>query len=284
MVGLKIQADLNISSSLIKISLISIIYSLFLFFNPLNLGLFFYSIIILFIPYQILSVIVEFKNSYLKYSSHLAKTIIYILGVYIFTCLMIFTILLMLKFSQIDFFMRINAFVYFIPIFGILFIITLFWVFLHQGYKRENELNFFYFILFNILIINTLCLIIYLKISLEYNFIGWVHILGFLALLWAVNLILFSTYFSSRLNGSFAEFNSSKSEDSLILIFDILMNMCLICFLCLLGLYLDNKLEKIKLNALFVLLWVFFSLVCMKASYKNNKIQNYFEWKKMVII
>lgn len=273
---------MNISSSLIKISLISIIYSLFLFFNPLNLGLFFYSIIILFIPFQILSIIIEFKNSYLKYSSHLAKTIVYIVGVYIFTCLTIFSLLLLLKFSQIEFVLRINAFIYFIPIFGILFIFTLFWVFLHQGYKRENESNFFYYILFNILIVNTLCLIIYLKISFEFIFISWVHILAFLAALWAFNLILFSTYFSTRLYS--AEFNSTKSEDSLILIFDILMNMCMICFLCLLGLYLDNKLEKVKLNALFVLIWVFFTLVCMKATYKKTKIQNYFEWKKMVII
>jgi hypothetical protein len=286
MVGLKIQADLNISNSIIKISIISIIYSMLLFFKPLNLGLLLYSIILIVLPFLVLAIIIEFKNSYLKYSSNLAKTIIYILGFYIFTCLLTFTVLVLLKLTHIDFFNRINAFVYFIPIFGILFILTLFWVFLHQGFKRENELTFFYFVLINILVVNSLCLLIYLKISLEFSSVGWVHILGFSALLYGVNLVLFSTYFSSKPFSSFGctEFNSTKSEDSLVIVFDILLNMCVICFLCLLGLYLDNKLEKIKLNALFVLLWVFFSLICVKASYKNKKIQNYFEWKKMVII
>jgi hypothetical protein len=285
-ISLKIQADLNISNNIIKICLISIIYTALLYFKPFDLNISLFSLILIFLPFLVLSSMLEFKNCYLKYSNDLAKTIIYIFAVYIFTCSLTFSILVIIKLSGNDFFMKIHAFVYFIPVFGILFVILFFWMFLYQGYKKENELNYFYFILINIIAICVISVIIFFKVVLYLKIMGWIHILGLLSLNLLVNLIIFSTYFNQKMSNAFSqvEFYSSQSEDSLSVVFDILLNMCLVCFLCLLGLYMDNKMEKIKSQTLFFTSFLFFSLVGVKAFYKNKKIQNYYEWKKMVII
>jgi hypothetical protein len=285
-IGLKIQADLNIGNNIIKICLISIIYSALLYFRPFKLNISVFSLILIFIPFLILSCLLEFKNCYLKYSNDLAKTIIFIFAVYIFTCSLTFTVLVIVKLTGDEFFLKIHAFVYFIPVFGILFVVLFFWIFLYQGYKKENELNYFYFVLINIIAICLISAVIFFKVVFNLKIMSWIHILGLLSLNLLVNLIIFSTYFNQKISKAFShvEFDSTQSEDSLSVVFDILLNLCLVCFLCLVGLYLDNKLEKVKAHTLFFTSLLFFSLVGIKAFYKNKKIQNYFEWKKMVII
>lgn len=167
---------------------------------------------------------------------------------------------------------------YFIPIFALLFIINLFWGFLYLGYRKIEELTYFYFILFNIILLDSFILSIYLKLELNLDYIPWMYLLGSLCFICATNYMILS-------NCSFGqkEKNNFPSQDSLFIVIDILLNMCSICFIVLLGLFLDNRLKGVKVVPLFIMIWFFNTLIIIKLIVKNTTISNFFEWKKMVI-
>lgn len=291
MISQKIQADLNISAQLIRFCVICIIYSFLIHFQPFQLGLFVYSTLLLFLPFNLLSIFVEFKSSYMKYANELAKTIIYILAIHVFTCCLTFTILLILKLSNFTFFNNIHAFILFIPVFGVLFIFTLFWIFLYQGYKKEEDLRFFYFVLYNLIILNAFAIIVCSKVcfngSLSFmDNILWSHIFLILTLIYAFDILVFIYYINNnpKAKAYSSQFFEVRAEDSMQIVLNILLFFCFICFLSLLGIYLDNKLEKKRTKTLFLLNWFFFLIIIGKAMYGRKKINNYFEWKKMVII
>ena len=271
-IQLKIQTNMLINDHIIKISLISLIYSILIYFIPFYLNIAFYSIILLPIPFSILAILVEYKNSYLKYSNDMARLVVNSFSIYIFTCLMTFIILIIFRLSEISLVYEISNIIYCIPVLGILISITALWLFLHTGYKNLSEMNKYYFYLVNIIIGDFVSLIIILKIIYQIKFILWIHITIFICLIYVFDNIYL------------LNIEKRKSEDSLIIVLNILMKICLLSYICLLGLYLDYKLDKMKHISLFILVWFFLFITVIKYFYKNKKIQNYFEWKKMVII
>jgi len=167
---------------------------------------------------------------------------------------------------------------YFIPIFSLLFIINLFWGFLYLGYKKIEELTYFYYIMFNIVLIDCFVLSIFLKLEFQLNHIPWMYILGSLCFVLTLNFIILTN--CSLVN---KDKKTLPGQDSLFIVIDILLNMCSICFIVLLGLFLDNRLKGVKIVPLFIMVWFFNTLIIIKLIVKNTTISNFFEWKKMVI-
>jgi len=253
--------------------------------KPFNLNLAVYSSILLLIPFLIINIFIEFKNKYLKYSNELAKMIINFVGIYIFTCLFIFISLLILKLSE---FQLVNLYlgnvIYFIPVLSLLFILIFFTAFLRQGFKKFEKEHVFYYILFNLILACMLTCIVYLKVSSVLGFLKWMHFMFFLSLFHAMNF-LGICYFNknSDVNANFEEFSEKNNDKSILAVFDVLIYFCLICFCFLLGLYLDNMLERVKVNSLFILTWLFFFILIIKNSYQMKKIKSYLEWRNVVI-
>ena len=179
---------------------------------------------------------------------------------------------------RLDFLPNIKVVFYFLPIFAFCFIITIFWGFLYLGYKRLDELRYYYFILLNIMIINCFILAIFLKLEFTMDSISWMSLLGSFCSVCTLNfLILSHVTFVKK------EKNIYRSQDSMFIVIDILLIMCFLCFTVMLGLYLDNKIRGIKVIPLYIMVWFFNTLIIIKLIVKNTTITNFFEWKKMVI-
>lgn len=270
---------------MIYLCILGIIYSALILFKPFNLNLGIYSSLLLLIPFLIINIFIEFKNKYLKYSNDLAKIIINFVGIYIFTCVFVFVSLLILKISEFQLInLYLSNFIFFIPVLSVLLVFILFTVFLSQGFKKFEKEHIFNFILFNLVLACMLTTVFYLKISSVLGFLKWMHLMALVSLFHAMNFVGFC-YFNKNSNNkaNFEEFYVKNNEKSILAVFDVLINLCLICFYFLLGLYLDNMMEKVKVNSLFILTWLFFFILIIKNSYQIKKIRNYLEWRNVVI-
>jgi len=280
---LKIKADYNFNKSIIYLSIVGIVFSLLILIQPYKLNLGLYSTILLIIPFLIINNFTEFKNNYLKYSNDLAKMIINFIGVYIFTCVFIFISLIILKLSDIEIVkLYFSNFIYFIPIFSVLIVLLLFTFFLKEGFKNFKKENIYYYVLFNIIFLCLLTVVFYIKISSFWGFLKWMQLMTFISIFHAINFVGIC-YFNKNNNFTLDEFSEQANNESIIAVFNILINFCLICFYFLLGMYLDNMLEKIKIHSLFILTWLFFFILIIKNFYQIKKIKNYLEWRNVVI-
>ncbi len=188
---------------------------------------------------------------------------------------------------KVKYFVELDLFFYFIPIFAILFIFTGFWMFLYQGYNKIYEKDKYFIILFNLLIFNVNAVLIYLKISGIFNLLTWFNILGIFSLVQSFNFLYFSLQDikSNGKNGSsLSSSNEVESWENYITAMDIIMNISVILFFLLLGFYFDNHLDDTRKVALFILTWMFSIFMIIKFVYRNLKIKNYFEWKKTVTV
>ena len=167
---------------------------------------------------------------------------------------------------------------FFLPIFAICSIITLFWGFLYIGYKNLEELGLYYYILFNIMIVNCFVLSIFMKLEFSLNYLKWINLLGSFCCVCTINFIVISQITFVK-----KEKNIYKNQDSILVVIDILLKMCFLCFMLLLGLFLDNKIRGIKVVPIYIIVWFFNALMIIKMIIKNTTILNFFEWKKMVI-
>ena len=281
--NLKIEADYKINKNLIFMCFVSVIFSILILLKPFNLNLGVYFIILFFLPVFILNIFSEFKENYLKYSNDLSKMILNFLGIYVFASILIFLIIITLRFSEFEFVKAyINPFIYFIPVFSLILIAFFFTLFLKEGFRKYQKLTLFNFIQLNIFVIFCITIVLYLKISTLVLFLKWMHIMIFVSFFHGLNFIGYC-YFSNNKNVQFDDFSERKNDDSILAVFDILINLCLICFYFLLGLYLDDKLVKVKINSLFLLTWIFYFCIIVKNFYKIKKIQNYFDWRNVVI-
>jgi len=269
---------------MIYLCMVGIVYLALLLIRPLNMNLGVYSSILLLTPFLIINIFIEFKNKYLKYSNDLAKTIMNFVGIYIFISLFVFTSLLILKFSEFQLInLYFSNFIYFIPVLSVLLMLIFFTVFLSQGFQKFGKQNVYYFILFNLILACMLTAVFYLKISSIYGFLKWMHLMTFVSIFHAMNFFGFC-YLNKNSNSisNFEEF-SEKNDKSILAVFDVLIHFCLICFYFLLELYLDNMLEKVKVNSLFILPFLFFFILIIKNSYQIKKIRNFLEWRNVVI-
>lgn len=283
LISLKVQADLAIFKNIIKFSALISSFSLLIYFRPFNLNTSIYLTAFYYVPYLILSSFLEYKDSYLKYANNLAKSIIYLLGVYIFTCGITFLLLIQVKLSNLAPFTHIHSFVFFIPVFGVNFIITLFCAFLYHGYKTDNKLKVFYSILFLLLNVNLITSLSFLKIAFAFENLNWFDLLGYCALLHGAYVVKFISSSGISKPGSENEF-TPKSSDDVITVLNVLLHFSSVCIYLLLGLYLDNSLDGNKLNTLFSLVWLFCLILIIKCIYSIQKIETYFEWKKMAYV
>ena len=180
--------------------------------------------------------------------------------------------------NRFDYFLKLNVVYYFIPIFALSLIFIIFWGFLHLGYKKLDELGYFYYILFNIMVINCLILSIFLKLQFRIDYISWITLLGTFCSFCTLNFIIFNNLILVN-----KEVKIVRNNDSLFVLIDILLIMCFLCFTVLLGLYLDKKINGIKVIPLYIMVWFFNTLIIVKMIVKNTTITNFFEWKKMMI-
>lgn len=286
--SLKIEADYTFNKTMIYIAILGIIYCILILLKPFNLNLAAYSSILILIPFFLISIFNEFKNKYLKYSNDLAKIIINFVGIYIFTCCFIFISLLILKLSE---FQQINLylsnFIFFIPIFSVLIVLILFTVFLKQGFEKFEKQHIYYCILFNLVLASLLTIVFYLKIASVLGFLKWMHLMVFLSLSHGLNFVGFCFFsFNKKANldqNNFDDFSQRNNDKSINAVLNVLINFCMICFYFLLGLHLDNMLEKLKVYILFVLSFLFFIILIIKNSYQMKRIKSYLEWRNVVI-
>jgi len=177
-----------------------------------------------------------------------------------------------------------SDFIYFIPIFSLLFIFIFLTLFLKAGFEKFDKNFLFYYLLFNLVFLSVITTVFYLKILSILGFLKWINIMIFLSLFHAINFIGICYIYKENNDYSKNElFLEKKTDKSILAVFDILINLCLICFYFLIGLYLDNLLEKVKINSLFILTWLFFFIIIIKNYYQIKKINNYLEWRNVVI-
>lgn len=255
-----------------------------IFFQPGNLNAAIYLIPLISIPFIIFNLISVFNKNYLKYSNLMVKTLINVLGSYIFVCLFLFTAFIIIKVSECEKLTQyLCTFVYFMPILGICVLTIFFWLFLYEGFKKCEQMNVFYFFFLDMLTILSFIITFYFKIIDNLPNFTWINLFTILNIFHGSNFIIIRIYCSLDSSRKKQDFNNNK-EDSLYIVFDILINIFLSCIICLVGFYLDNRLDKIKIEALILSINIFFLLILGKNSYKIKKINNFLEWKKLNIL
>jgi len=118
--------------------------------------------------------------------------------------------------------------------------------------------------------------------------LNWFNILGILSVLHGFNFLYFALQGLNK-KGSHSYSNTTNTNEnnnceSYLALIDILLNVSLILFFPILGFYLDNHLKNTREMALFVLTWLCSTFIIVKFYNRNEKIKNFFEWKKMVIV
>lgn len=278
---LKIYADLKIFKRIILICFIAIIVTNSIYFKPKDLKIGYYSTPLLLLPFIIISIVRIFNKHYLKYSNSIVKTTINLLGFYLFICSFLFISfilirLLMLEIAEKYFF----DFIYFLPLIGSITLIIFFWLFLYEGFKKCVQRKVFLYTLFNLFILLGYIIVFYIKIVGQIPYIRWVYLFSFLNIYHLANFLVINLHQNCENTFSNHDFNSNK-VDSFHFIFDLLINIFFACFICLLGIYLDNKMDKIKLESIFLTLNFTFLAIFSKNLYKIRKINSFLEWKKL---
>ena len=176
-----------------------------------------------------------------------------------------------------------DCFYYFIPVFAILFIFTGFWMFLYHGYQQIYEKDKFYIVLMNLLIFDLITVFIYFKISKIMVILSWFNILGIISL---VNGFNFLYFFLQSMDGKHRPvLNNVENEswESYLTLMNIVLNVSVILFFPMMGLYLDDCLKKARENFLFMLVWLSLIILIVKFYDRNQKIKEFCEWKKATI-
>ena len=186
---------------------------------------------------------------------------------------------------------ELNAFYFFTPIFGLLVILTIFWIFLSYGYSQINEKRTYMVFLINLLTVDFVSILLCLKTTNVISFLSWFNILGILSVLYGFNFLYFILKDMERKNvrtiNNYNEFNEdSNSSDYYLAFIEVFHNICLILLFSLLGLHLDNNLKESRK----IFLFLFFCISCLLTIFKyycrNNRLKpppcN--EWKKAEII
>lgn len=281
MVLLKIYADLKIFRRIILICFIAIIVTNLIYFKPKNLKIGYYSTPIIMLPFIILNILKIFNQYYLKYSSLMVKTLINVLGFYLFICIFLFLSLILIRLLMNEvaekYFCEL---LYFLPLLGIIVLIIFFWLFLYEGFKKCEQRKIFLYILINLFIILGYLIVTYLKIIDRWPKIKWVYFASFLNVFHLVNFIIIDIYQNFDKSFSNNDFNSNKKVDAVYFIFDVLINIFYACFICSMGFYLDKKLDSSKLKSLFLNLNFTLIAVISKNLYKIRKINHFLEWRK----
>jgi hypothetical protein len=263
-----------------------LLYSLLIFTRPLNLGVSAYSLVLLYLPICLLAIILEYKNTFLRYSSTLTKLIIDIIGVYVFTCSFTFLVLMILKFTEFTFMKLVSGYLFVIPIYGLVLMLDLIILFLYTGFKKVNDMGCFYFITFNGIVINTLINAIIFKIifydALVFKFITWTFLFSILSLLILINYCYFNSK-GYRLVGH-NKFDQSNYIELLRSMLNIVFAMSSSLFFATLGIVFDIGLDRYKNLFIYFMLWISLLCVIVKFYFGNKEIDDYNEWKKMNII
>lgn len=281
LVLLKIYADLKIFKRIILICFISIIVTNLIYFKPKDLKVGYYSTPLLLLPFIILNIVSIFNKHYLKYSSLMVKTLINVLGFYFFICSLLFISFILIRLLMNDIAEKyLCDFIYFLPLIGTIVLIIFFWFFLYEGFKKCEQRKVFFYTLLNLIIILGYIMVFYLKIIGQLHNLNWVYLFTSLNFFHIVNFIIINIHQNSDYNSSSHDFNSNK-VDSFYFVFDILINIFFACFICMLGFYLDKKLDRIKLESIFLTLNLTFVAILSKNLYKIRKINSFLEWKKL---
>lgn len=282
---LKIQADLKTSKWSISIYFSLILFSILFKFEPLGEeAMIIYSIPIFVILIIALAISLEYRNSYLNVPANsLSHILVTFICYYSFLCMLVFLILINLKKAKFPFISKSPVIFLMVPIYSLLLILNIFWIFLYWGFQKQKNLGKYFLIMTNLIVFSSLTVTIYLKLSDSLK-VGWVYLSAILVILLFLNYIHYNRiidFFKSLMEKSNSSFDS-KSKDSVILSLDFLSALCLTAYIYMQGLYLDNY--QINEIILYCLIWGFSIFNLLKAFYKIGKISSYFEWKKMVII
>lgn len=279
-----------------------IIYSLMILLKPNNLNLGIYSLILLIIPILVYKLFNDFRNNYLKYSSELSKIIFNFVGIFLSFNIFIFISLLIFKFfttgnnyiisnnnnktpinnnnnNEINMNNSLtpNIFIFFIPLYSIIFILLLFAIFLRKGFTKMNKTLTHNLIIFNLIITLFLISLIYLKVNSISIKASWFHIMVLVSFYQGGNYFGFSHITKSE---KISNKNPSIEDKKILFLLDLILNISAIAFYLFLGLFIDNKI-KVNYVILFVIFWVFFIVLIFKGLYKIKKIKDFLEWRKV---
>lgn len=281
LVLLKIYADLKIFKRIILICFIALTVTNLTYFKPKDLKIGYYSTPLLLLPFIVLNIVTIFNKHYLKYSSLIVKTLIYVLGFYLFVCSLLFIAFILIKLLMNELAEKFFCeFIYFLPLIGMIVLVIFFWLFLYEGFKKCEQRKIFVYTLLNLIAVLGYIIVFYFKIIGQLPNLNWVYIFSFLNIFHFVNFVAINIRQNCDNLSSSNDFNSNKI-DSFYIVFDILTNIFFACFICLLGFYLDNKLDRIKLESLFSTLNLTFLAIIAKNFYKIRKINGFLEWKKL---
>jgi hypothetical protein len=281
LVLLKIYADLKIFKRIILICFIAILVTNLTYFKPKDLKIGYYSTPLLLLPFIMLNIVSIFIKHYLKYCSLMVKTLINVLGFYLFISSLLFISFILIRLIMYDFAEKfLCQFVYFLPLFGSFVLIIFFWLFLYEGFKKCEQRKVFLYTLFNLIFVLGFTIVIYFKINGQLSELNWVSLFSYLNVFHLVNFIVINIHQNCDNKSISDDFNRNK-VDSFYIVFDILINIFCACFICLLGFYLDNKLDRIKVPSIFLTLNLMFFTILSKNLFKIKKINNFFEWKKL---
>lgn len=280
-VNIKLIADYNINKFQICIHLAILLFSILLKIRPFNCSLSILMPILLMIPFFILLIGLEFKDSYLYESNSLARKFVSFIFYFLFICISSFIILLALKDSELNLLNRFSLLIYFVPVYGILLVLDLIWIFLFYGFMKLEEKAKYFLILGNLIFYSTLGIIVFLKLSSINNLLSWTN-QSILIIL--VQLCNFFSWIQGNIKKNIRDDFKNKSLDSLNATLKITAGISLSIFIYLIGMLLDGNLGISKEIFIYISMWVF----CV-ASLSNNlntigKIASFFEWRKNVLI
>jgi hypothetical protein len=292
------QADLRINYNILGIFMLLLSFAGFYiltvrmsYYNNFVFGC--YIMLFLPIPTLLLKIMLEFKNTYLKYSNQLARTIIYILSLHIFICSNTFILLCMFKFTTS---FKIHEAILFIPVFGIVLIISFFWIFLYQGLKSTSEdISLFKMILLNLGITFGIVLFLFFKISFNYfPNINFLHLSIFVSFSILFNI----TYFLQNILNRNMEIENEKLNktmfnldlyndkfqsnlDQILTVLNVLLMISFLCAPILLGLKIEKKIDSVKSHSIQFISILILKIFIIKTFLKIVKIKKFFEWKKL---
>jgi hypothetical protein len=280
-VNIKLIADYNINKLQIYSYLAILVFSILLKIRPFNCSLGFLLPILFIVPYSIMLMGLEFKDSYLFESNSLARKFVSLTFYFVFVIVSSFIVLLILKEAKVQFFQNFSMLIYFVPIYGLLLVLDLVWIFLFYGFMKLEEKAQYFLILGNLIFYSTLGLIVFLKLSTVSNMLSWSN-LGFITIL--VELCNFLSWIQRNLKKKFKEDFKDKSLDSINVITKVIGCISISLLIYLIGMLLDEKLEKNNEIFIYISAWVFCTVSLSNNLNTIAKIKSFFEWRKNVLI
>lgn len=276
-------ADFRIHRIKIFAFITALLFSLLIKVKPMGFSLLYFFPLLYSIPIYSMLIVFEFRDSYLQSSNPLAKTLITILNYYFGLCLTALITLLFL-YSYSSFLLRdYSLIVFFLPIYAILFMLNVVWLFLYYGFTKLEYKASYFLVLGNLVFYSTLSILVYIKLSFALKSISWIHLAVMLITIQLLNTLVNIQRIMSRVSKQ-KDFNSS-SFNSISMILNIAINISYFAFVYALGMGLEGLLvENQVVNLIFLGFWVFCFLNLFKSFYKVGRITSYFEWKKNVII